>query len=83
MKPKHILAAVLSAIVFGTAAVTVYYNIMLTDIKVYYNGKRIGAYSINGRILIMMKDLVTDGITCSYDNDKRLTSISVEGLENK
>ena len=62
---------------------TVYDNIVPTDTKVYYNGRRIGAYSINGRMLIMPKDLVTDGISCGYDNDKRLTSISVEGLENK
>ena len=62
---------------------TVYDSIVPTDTKVYYNGNRINAYSINGRMLIMPKDLAGDGISCGYDNDKRLTSISVEGLENK
>ena len=49
-----------------------------TDIKVVFNGRPVDAYAIYGRMAVIVEELGTAayGMTCSYDNDKRLLSLN-------
>lgn len=48
-----------------------------TDIKVIFNGQPVDAYAIDGRMAVIVEELGTAkyGMTCSYDNNKRLLSL--------
>lgn len=55
------------------------YNVLRTDIQTYVNGNLVTGHNIDGKTIIYFNDLAVFG-GVSYDNDKRILSLEMEGL---
>lgn len=52
-------------------------QVLTTDIRAYINGCEIPSYNINGKLAVVVTDLNQYGFKTSYNNDKRLSSVTV------
>lgn len=84
MKVKHRLVRIFLMIVFVCAlSITSYAQdkivgqVLTTDICAYINGERIPSYNINGKLAVIVSDLNSYGFVTNYNNDKRLSSVTV------
>ena len=57
-----------------------YNSAVPTDIKTYFNGKRIPAYAVDGVTMIKPEDIAEEGISFSYDDKRRRLDITAAGL---
>lgn len=62
----------------GVAQTQIIGQVLTTDIRAYINDCEIPSYNINGKLAVVVTDLNHYGFTTSYNNDKRLSSVSVD-----
>ena len=50
-------------------------DVLNTDIRTFINGERIPSYNINGRSIVLIKDLINYGFDSFFDNNARTSTI--------